>query len=260
MGTTKHNYVGLQLLRHLVGEKGLNIFTLEHAQEAAKKLHIRASYVTELLHYLHKEGWIRRLKTGLYAVKSESGLGTTPHEYEIATALVSPCAISHWTAMHYHHLTQQIPNKVFALTPTGTAIPRSVDKKHYQYVQVKPDRYFGFQKVWVEQSQILITDVERTLLDGLMAPQHCGDFQEVLYAFKLAKGNINLEKLIHYALKLDIAVMKRLGWILEHQNYSNSYLAKLLSVPIKGYRKLDPSRPASGPYDKKWMIRENLGG
>jgi predicted transcriptional regulator of viral defense system len=117
--------------------------------------------------------------------------------------------------MHYHHLTQQTPSTVFALTSKENSIPRSIDKKKYYYVQVKPEHYFGIKKIWVGEAQVSITDIERTLLDGLMAPQYCGDFQEVLYAFKVAEKNLNLDTLIEYALLLNTSTLKRLGWILD---------------------------------------------
>lgn len=208
---------------------------------------------------MQKEGWISRLKRGLYALSSESGLGPAPHEFEIAMALVQPSAISHWTALHYHQLTQQIPNKIFALIPTGTAIARSLPKDRYHYVQIKPEYYFGIEKIWLEQSQIQMTDKERTLLDGLHSPQYCGDFQEVLYAFKMANENVNLDKLIDYSLLLDDAISKRLGWVLEALGHNDTQLTRLLDRSIKGYRKLDPSQPLQGPCNKKWKIYENIG-
>ena len=256
---SKHSYLGLELLRHLVAQEGLSIFSSDQAHRSALKLNIKRQYVAEILHYLQKEGWIWRLKRGLYALSSESGLGPALHEFEIAMALVQPSAISHWTALHYHQLTQQIPNKIFALTPTGTAIARSLPKDRYHYVQIKPEYYFGIGKIWLEQSQIHMTDRERTLLDGLHSPQYCGDFQEVLYAYKMANERVNLDKLIDYSLLLDDAISKRLGWVLEKFGYSDTQLTKLLDRSIKGYRKLDPSQPLSGPCNKKWKIYENIG-
>lgn len=254
----KQSLFGLHLLRYLAGS-GLKIFTVQQAQEAAREHGLSTSYVVEALYHLQKGNWIIRLKRGVYALSGESGFGEPPHEFEIAMALVSPCSISHWTAMHYHHLTQQTPNTIFAITPNLTSIPRSIPKKQYHYIKIKKEHYFGMEKVWVGQSQIQITDPERTLLDGLMAPQYCGDFQEVLHAFKIYNHQINIEKIIQYALKLDQATAKRLGWVLEKLGIKEPLLKNLLQLPIKGFRKLDPSGPLKGPYNKKWMIQENIG-
>ncbi|MEK7277919.1 MAG: AAA family ATPase, partial [Chloroflexota bacterium] len=47
--------------------------------------------------------------------------------------------------------------------------------------------------------------LERTLLDGFSMPQYCGDFAEVLHAFEARGGDLNLQRIIEYALKLDAA-------------------------------------------------------
>jgi predicted transcriptional regulator of viral defense system len=254
----KQSIIGINILRCLASQ-GLKIFNIDQAKEAATQLKVKKNYVAEALHHCLKGGWISRLKKGVYAFSGDSGFIDPPHDFEIAMALVSPCSISHWTAMNYHNLTEQSPNIIFALTPSFSSIPRSINKDKFHFIKIKKEYYFGFEKIWVDQSQVLITDLERTLLDGLMMPEYCGDFQEVLHAFKISKSNINIEKIIHYALKLDKSIIKRLGWILEKLNIEKSDLKDLLQVAIKSYRKLDPRGPSKGPYNRKWMIQENIG-
>lgn len=253
----KHSNVGINILR-ILANHGLKIFTIDQAQKIASELRINPGYVAEALHHLLKGGWIERIKRGVYVFSDDSGFTDTPHEFEIAMALVSPCAISHWTAMHYHHLTQQIPNIVYAITPSKTSIPRSLNKKLYHFIKIKNEYYFGVEKIWIGQRQINITDPERTLLDGLMTPEYCGDFKEVLHAFKMRGDKLNLDRIIQYALKLDHATIKRLGWILESLGCENSDLQPLLEVPIKGFRKLNPNEISKGRYNKRWMIQENI--
>jgi predicted transcriptional regulator of viral defense system len=91
-------------------------------------------------------------------------------------------------------------------------------------------------------------------------PQYCGDFAEVLHAFEVRSKDLQLKKIIDYALRLDIATTKRLGWILEKQGIPLMDLQPLLDVPIKGFRPLDPTGPRKGPYDRRWKIQENLPG
>ncbi|MEM7175992.1 MAG: type IV toxin-antitoxin system AbiEi family antitoxin [Chlamydiota bacterium] len=254
----KHSVTGVHLLRYLA-VNGLKIFTVNQTKQAALTLKMNPGYVTESLHYLLKEKWVVRLKRGVYALSSDSGFGDPPHEFEVAMALVTPSAISHWTALHYHHLTQQTPNTIFVITPTHTSIPRSINRKSYRFVKIKESHYFGIEKVWIGQAQIQITTPERTLLDGLIAPKYCGDFQEVLHAFKTHRNRMDLKKIIQYALNLNQVIAKRLGWILEQLGVQDSQLKDLLRIPIKGYRRLDPSSPSKGIYHKKWMIQENIG-
>lgn len=274
---TKKNYFytgsGVELVRRLASE-GIRIFTLDQVRNITSEIGLSQGYLRQALHHLTKTGWVVRLRKGLYALSS-SVTGSAPlHEFEIAAALVEPAAISHWTAMHYHGLTEQAPRKIFILTTTEAAPPqdrsdgnnRNAGNRYiiadvpYQFIQVKPERFFGLQKIWVGETRVNITNMERTLLDCLSKPKYCGDFSEVLGAFKTASGILKLEQIADYALRLDAATAKRLGWILESLDINAQSLEPLLNMPSKGYRKLDPTGPGSGRCNKRWMIQENLPG
>ena len=247
--------LGLKLLRQLT-DQGLRIFSIKQAEEAAPKIGMSASYVAVSLHHLLTGGWIMRLKRGVYAI---AAYGPTPHEFSIAMALVNPSAISHWTAMHYHHLTQQTPNKIFAITPRETSIPRSLGKKTFHFIRIKKEYFFGIETVWLDDMQVQITNLEKTLVDGLYLPEYCGDFAEVLYAYKISKDRINIDLIVQYGLKLGIAVAKRLGLILERLDVPEKKLLPLLNLHAKNYHKFDPRGPLNGAYNRKWMIQENIG-
>jgi predicted transcriptional regulator of viral defense system len=259
----------------LLAAEGHRIFSTSLARELAPRAGLKQAYVVEALHLLSRTGWIVPLRRGLYALSS-SVPGITPvHEFEIAMALVQPAAISHWSALHYHGLTDQAPHKVYVLTTIKAAVPQErrraaahggppgeywVQQTPYRFVQVRPKRYFGTEKVWIGEARVTITDRERTLLDGLSMPQYCGDFGEVLHAFNAGLRDLRFDRAVAYALRLDAASVKRLGWVLERHGASSHQLAPLLEAPINGYRKLDASGPASGPRNRRWMLQENIPG
>lgn len=266
-----HSVSGIDLVRRLANE-GERIFTISRAKELASDVGLSESYVAQALFYLAQAGWVVRLRGGLYAISSTVPGVSPAHEFEIARALVEPAAISHWSALHYHGLTEQAPRKVFVLTTNETEIPRvrgtkkavageyPIGDTFYRFIQVKPEKFFGIEKVWVGEARVNITDPERTLLDGMAMPQYCGDFAEVLHAFEVRGKDLQLKRIIDYALRLDTATTKRLGWILERQGVPLDDLQLLLDVPIKGFRPLDPTGPRKGPYDHRWKIQENLLG
>ena len=267
-----HTGSGIELVRKLAAE-GDRIFTAARARELAPAAGLSRGYFPQALHYLTTSGWVIRLRKGLYTLSSLIPGVTPAHEFEVAMALVSPAAISHWSALSHHGLTEQDPRNVFVLTTTNGAVPRMRGTKAkrlgdgypvgdtvYRFVQIKPERYFGTEKVWVGETRVTITDAERTLLDGLSVPKYCGDFAEVLHAFEVRGTALDVKRIVGYALRLDVATAKRLGWVLEHQGVSSSRLECLATLPIKGYRTLDPTGPRKGPRSRRWMIQENLPG
>ena len=269
----KKSLVGIELIRLLASE-GDRVFSTDRARELGPRVGLKDSYLWEALYHLRRNGWIVSLRRGLYALSLTVPGATPVHEFEIAMTLVNPAAISHWSALHHHGLLEQTPRKVFVLTTTETSVPRKrrAKDKHaprdgylagdttYRFVQVRPDRFFGAEKVWIGEARVSITDPERTLLDGLSRPQYCGDFAEVLHAFEVRGAELNVERIIQYALKLDLATAKRLGWVLEQQGFDPSKLGRLAALPIEGYRKLDPTGPRKGLCNNRWMVQENLPG
>jgi predicted transcriptional regulator of viral defense system len=268
----KQSHVGIELVRLLAAE-GERIFSTDRARELAPRVGLRNSYLPEALFHLRRTGWIAPLRRGLYAVSSAVPGVTPVHEFEVGMALVEPAAVSHRSALHYHGLTEQAPRTVFILTTTDASVPRKrgsapredrggypAGPASYRFVQVRPERYFGVEKVWVGEARVTITDPERTLLDGLSMPQYCGDIAEVFHAFEMRGDSLDLPRVIGYALKLGAATARRLGWVLESRGVDPSMLEPLAALPIKGYRKLDPTGPRKGPCSSRWMIQENLPG
>jgi len=81
-----------------------------------------------------------------------------------------------------------------------------------------------------------------------------------MHAFEVARDRFRLDQMIDYALRLDHATAKRLGWVLEQTGFGRSDLTVLQQVKVTGYTKLDASGPREGPYNRAWMIQENLSG
>lgn len=269
----KHTRVGIEMVRKLF-EEGKRIFTIQDAREVASYCGIAENYLLESLHYLSNTGWITRLKRGLYIISS-SFPGMTPiHEFEIAMALVHPSAISHRSALHFHGMTEQIPQRVYVTTTQTIPVSRTVKrqtKSHrsfsreingilYEFIKIKPERFFGFKDYWIGEAKVTITDPERTLIDGLISPKYFGDWAEVYSAFESRISSLDLNKMIDYSLRLDAVIVKRLGWIMEKVEVEDAILKRLEAVPIKGYRVLVPGGPRKGPCNKRWMIQENLPG
>ena len=261
MNDTNSHSSSLQLLR-LLGEGGHRLFTPENARELLPQA--STGYVNQLLHSLVKLGWLIRVRRGLYALSPTVFQGAPLHELELAMVLARPAAISHWSALSVHGLTEQVPQEVVVLT-TDQANPtrsRSGDLLslcgfRFRFCRVKPEFFFGVETHWRGDVAIEVTDPERTLLDGLLRPQLCGDFGVVLEAFERHRGRLRKDRIIDYARRLGVTCVKRLGWMLEQ---IGSPAPELENDPIRGYRPLDPTGPRLGRCNSRWNMIENLPG
>ena len=124
----KRSPAGIDLVRRIASE-GRRIFSMELARELSPEVGLKQAYLREALYHLRRTGWIVPLRRGLYAISSEVPGVAPVHEFEVAMVLVAPAAISHWSAVHHHGLTEQVPRKVFVLTTADTSIPRLAKTK-----------------------------------------------------------------------------------------------------------------------------------
>jgi predicted transcriptional regulator of viral defense system len=266
--------LGLRLI-HELADEGRYIFTTREAEAAARRLRISDAYLRKLLHQLVASGWLMRLRDGLYAGPLKPAGGVDIHPFAIATHLVTPSAISHWSAMSHHGLTEQIPSIVTAFTPKRFMTPSmrtrarhdSLSKQawevqgiRYEYVIVKPRFFFGIEDIWVDQNfKVPITDKERTMLEAFASPRLFGGIGEALGILDTHIHGLDLKKLVRYALHYGkSSVIKRLGWALDQAGAPAAILTPLEKAPVSGYRILDPTRPRTGPCDGRWMIQNNL--
>ncbi|MCD6183038.1 MAG: type IV toxin-antitoxin system AbiEi family antitoxin domain-containing protein [Thermovirga sp.] len=264
----------VRLLKELA-EEGLNVFTTSEAKQIAVRSGIPEGYVTNLLMIMVRDGWLKRLRRGMY-IRSGPALGDIQiHSFAIATHLVVPSAISHWSALHYHGLTEQVPRVVTAFTPKKVVTPSmrrghrfNNGKKHawvingvrYEYITVKRENFFGIEKIWVDEfSRVPITNCERTVLELFISPRMFGGMGEALGIIENHLPSLAVDKLVEYACRYGkISVAKRLGWVLEQAGASEAVLEPLLKIQALGYHVLDPTRPRRGSCDKRWMIQVNI--
>ena len=264
---------GFDLIRRVVVERG-PIFSVEETQPTAKELGLSESQLRWTLSHLARNGWLVRLKRGLYAVQPPLS-GSDLHPFAVAAALVQPSAISHWSALAYHGLTTQIPPMVQASTsrrvvtpemrqgkalrPRGHAVWAVLDWE-FEFITVRPKSWFGFQQEWVSQwHRVSITDPERTVLDMFAHPGVFGSVRTGMETLESAIESLDLERLIGYALRYEIGTLiKRLGWTLETLGVPESVLEPLREFPVNNIYSLDPAGPGSGPIVRTWKVRNNL--
>lgn len=263
---------GIKLVEALV-DGGRFVFTTAEAQVEGQRLGLSPGSILVTLTTLAKAGWILRLRRGLYATTGTLPGGLELPAFAIATALVTPSAISHWSALSHHHLTDQIPRTVTAMTPRRVVLPTmrhgartgarhtwTVGTTTVEYVTVNPRRFFGTEEVWLDDRfKAPITDRERTVLELFVSPRHFGGLGEALGVLEEHRASLDLPKLVRYGVAIGVAsVAKRLGYSLERAGVDAAVLEPLRAVPSQSVCVLDPTRPKTGRRVAAWSLVDNL--
>jgi len=250
-----------RLLTTLAGDNR-TIFSVADAQEV-----LGSSYDATLqtLRRLARAGWLVRLTAGRYAiVPLSSGNEATPqvNRYVVAREVLgdTPYYISHESAMDVHNMLTRPVTKVIVTTPRRL-VRRDILGVPYHFVYAPPSALWGCEPVWVTPyEQVTVSNLERTILDGLARPDLCAGVSQVATGLWMRQDDFDWDRLAHYVQKLGRrAVAQRLGYLLElYELGTPSLIESLQAMASASYVRLDPLLPDSGPYLARWRLRLNL--
>jgi predicted transcriptional regulator of viral defense system len=226
---------------------------------------LRGTSARTLVHKAAKRGLLTRLQPGLYTLVPFE-LGNTGEyvgdPYLIAKSLVhgDDYFLSHRSAMELHRMVTQ-PQLTIMVSCVKSMRPRTIHGYEYRFLLVRPKFFFGLTSHWIDKQQsVAVSDPERTIIDGLRHPQYVGGVTEVARAVFQRRKDLDVKRLVDYALRLNVgAVIRRLGFLLETCSLETPESVSMLQSRLTPtYEPLDNSLPLEGPYQARWRVRVNV--
>ncbi len=180
-----------------------------------------------------------------------------PNEFMVATLWMgnTPYYIGYFTMYNYWGFTEQIPQTIFVLNLRKN-VKKTIGSLRYEALRIDKKKYFGIQKINIEDVDVYISDKERTLVDFIFNPM--GSWENVQTVVTEQIGSINLQKFIRYLIKFPvIAVRKRAGIMLEKAGVPLKELISLKKSTGKGssYTVFNPFiKSRKGKVNQEWKV------
>ncbi len=213
---------------------------------------------------LLRKKWILSLKRGLYAVVPlDVGVKGADsfilHNFVIASHLVDPYYIGYWSALNYYGLTEQLPRTTFIATtkPKSSLI---ILQANYYFIKIKKRKFFGFEEIEVDGWKVNISSPEKSIVDCLDHPEHCGGIDETARSIYFNHDELDLKRIYSFSEVMDNkTILKRLGYILETSGLFARYRNLFTGFkPSKGYPALDPLCSRKGRHNSRWGLLVNV--
>jgi len=234
------------------------IFEIEELAEALETTYNSAKTTASRL---AKNGWLTRLKPGLYLVvplAAGENSQYTAHEFYIASHLVEPMYVGFWSALGFHGFTEQVPRSVTVAT-TKRLPDRTVHDVEYYFVTLAERKFFGHEQYAVGGHQVPIATPEKTLVDCADQPKHCGGVRELAKGIRDGADGYDPETLIEYARRIgNGAALKRLVYLMDHYGVPVPDRESVEAEFTEGSSPLDPTRSAKGDYAPDYRLYVNI--
>src|ERR1017187_6989439 len=196
---------------HLIGELYDRAQTTFTNSDVKAITGLEATSARSLVRNAEARGLVTRLKPGLFVlVPPELGSATefSGNPYLTARAMVGGAEyyISHSSAMELHRMVTQPQFTVFTSTPKRLR-HRTIHGTEFRFVLVQAEHLFGVATHWItKQDSVRISDLERTLIDGLRQPEYCGGIAEVAKGLWMRREDLNTSRIVEYALRLGVGL------------------------------------------------------
>ncbi len=243
-------------------EQNKPIFRLKEVQKILRLNEVSSrNFVRKLVN----RGVVTRLKPGLFILvplelgKEAEYIG---NPFIVAREIMGgkDYFLSHATAMEIHGGVTQ-PQLVVYVT---TLKPRRSINAHgieFRFIHSQKKYFFGISDHWItKQEKVKVSNLERTIIDGFKQPEYYGGLTEVAKGLWMRHQDVNVNRLINYAIKIGVgAVIRRLGFLLELYKIGTSEDWEILSSHLtETYVRLDPLLPPEGKFLRKWRVQLNV--
>lgn len=171
-------------------KKALKEYPVFTVKDLASLLNKKNDYAYLQAYRWKKEKIIHKIEKGKYTMEEDP--------FIISSWIVWPSYISGWAALHYHHLTEQLPFTIQIIT-TRKRKRRVLryGNANLEFTQVSPSFLNGFKKIIYQQKEIFIAEKEKAVIDALATKRM--SLTEGMEIIKSNKRKLNLRKLFAYA-------------------------------------------------------------
>ena len=216
-----------------------------NTKDAYRILGTSRDSVNTALYRLRKKGRIQKIERGKYLlVPARSGYEGrwTEMPFLIAHHLAEPYYIGFASALNHWNMTEQVPDSTYIVT---TKRKKDVEYAplRFVFITLTQNRFFGRIKEFIDDRPLYISDREKTIIDCLLHPQHCGGLDEIAKAIWESWEDLDKKRLLEYAEKIGVkAVKRRLFYLLDVLELKNKEMEERLQIhKPTGYMWLDPA-------------------
>lgn len=225
-------------------EFNLEIFTLN---DIIKITDQTKEVIKSKLTILVKQKKVFRIKKGYYS------LNKIENKFQLQKIYKNTYIALHSALEYYESTTQRFNN--LDLITKNILNEQTINETTINFHKVKEKFFFGFEKIQIDNIEIFISTIEKTIID-------CVYFSSKVYLteintfIKKYREQINIEKIIMMLNKINSSTLnKRVGYLLELNDI------ELTRIKINNkYEKLNKKLSSKGRRTNKWklIINEEL--
>lgn len=244
-----------ELLEKLIVKYGQIVTSKNIYAESETDLQQTKNLITKLV----KNGWLVRIKNGLYVISDLSSRGfLSLSTYLVANLLVKNSYVSFEAALQYHGMFDQLTDKIVSIS-LGKIKNTTLSGTEYVFIKTKKKLLFGWEKAKVDSATTgsqaaRIATAEKALIDIVNFHRSKYAVDLVIEKLKEHERDLDFKQFEKYLKNFSEATIKTFGFIFDLLNIDSTSIYKLARKSIK--IKLSTHRMFAGDkkFNAKWRL------
>jgi predicted transcriptional regulator of viral defense system len=236
------------LLENLIVKYGQIVTSHEIYKEAERYYDYKQA--KNLITKLVRNGWLIRIKRGLYAISDLSTRGfLNLSPYVVANLLVPDSYVSFESALQQYGMFDQLTNRTVSISLKMYKLT-TLAGMEYRFIQTKPKYFFGWQETLIGNIYARIATPEKALID--MVNFHKSQYSIDLVIEKILEheNDLDMTRLNDYLKNFSTTTIKIFGLIFDLLDINSEILYRL----IKDKQGTHWMFPEDNKFNAKWRL------
>jgi len=199
---------------------------------------------------LVKNGWLMRIKRGLYVISELSSRGfLSVSPYVISNLLVEESYVSFEAALAYRGMFDQFADQYISVSLKQFKTV-NLDPVQYRFIKTKDKLYTGWEEVLIDNLTAKIAYAEKALVDMIHFRKSKYAVDLVIEKLQEHAGDLDVTRICAFANLASIKTIKTFGLVFDLLEVNSDQLHSL----IEGKRSTHHIRPEDETFNAKWRL------
>ena len=200
---------------------------------------------------LSKQGWLKRVKKGVFVISDLSTRGTlsiSPNA--VVNLLVQEAYISFEAALQHHGIYDQLMTNINSVSLKRYKSTR-IDGFTYTFIKTKRQYFYGWDIHDIDGQSVKIASIEKAIIDLLQFHRRRYSTDLVLDKLASFENDIDFQKLIDLAGKANLTTQRILGFLMDLLNLDSNQIHRAV---LNRQSVSSISKAENNLYNHKWKL------
>lgn len=208
-------------------------------------------YTRKRVSRLVEQGWLTRIKKGVYVISDLSTRGTLAIQHEaVINLLVEDAYISFRKALQFHGLYDQLLSGIRSISLQRFR-STEIDSYSYDFIFTQEKFYYGWEEHEMDGQYVKIASIEKALIDMIQFHRTRLSVDIVLEKLIDYQDQIDFEILHEYLLRANLTTQRIFGFLYDLAKIdSNKLLGSIESSKSISYI----TKSEDNKFNNKWKL------